>query len=171
MFGVLEMRFTNENKGLEDIQRCYLMQIPLLVVKPHLIAPKTSSFLLCLQGTLEPASLQLLHTAEQASTHLLLSPISTSEIIIWFLSVPCLNCEAWSKPALPVTFHKTISPEPITPNSCFGEPVACLFCTIKSCRYRDSSSCTINKCNAWFPLGSLVCELLFEDTDKSHSND
>lgn len=96
------------------------MQILLLVTKPHLTAPKIPSFLLCLQGTLEPASLQLLRSAEQASTHLLVSPISTSEIIIQLLNVLCLNCEAWSESALPVTFHKPSLPSLLHPIHVLG---------------------------------------------------
>lgn len=47
------------------------MQISVVFIKPHFIAPKNPSFWTCLQGTLEPALLQLLLGVEQASTHVL----------------------------------------------------------------------------------------------------
>lgn len=94
-----------------------------------------------------------------------LSPIGTKEIITCLLNFSRVNCKAWSKPALLMTFHKSISPEPITPDACYGELVACLLCAFEPCRRRDSSSRTAERCDAWSPLGSLVCELLFENTD------
>lgn len=64
-----------------------------------------------------------------------------------------------------MTFHKSISPEPITPDACTGELVACSLRAREPCRCRGSIPRAAERRDAWPPLGSLVCELLSENTD------